>query len=484
MKNLRQLMLLTLAFLPAGCASSPPTETPTSGIPTPGGWTAPGGVDDGAPSNDPGWWKTFGDGGLDTAIEECLRNNHDLRIAAVRVDRAEALAISSGADRLPALRLQADGAKSQRNFIGFPIPGTNGIPRNRFSNYGAALNLSWEIDIWGRLRSAKAASLADQEAALADLHGARLSLVGQTCKAWFAALEATRQEELAAATVENYQASEKQVRERYERGLRSPLDLRLARANLATSEDNLESTKIRKDGALRQLEILLGRYPAAALEASTTLPQIPGEVPAGLPSELLSRRPDMLSLERRLAGQRARLRQAKVSLLPRISLSSSTGTSTNELRDIVNQDFSVWSLAANLLQPIFQGGRLLAGIDLADSNLREALETYAKGALRAFAEVETTLALENFLARREAALSRAVEQSQSARDLAEDRYARGLDGIITLLSAQRDAFRSESQLLQVQRLRLDARVDLHLALGGGFSPPRPEDPTVDTNERP
>ncbi|MCH2582929.1 MAG: TolC family protein, partial [Planctomycetes bacterium] len=460
------------------------TETPALGIPTPGGWTAPGEVDDCEPSNEPGWWKTFGDGGLDTAIEECLRNNHDLRIAAVRVDRAEAQAISSGADRLPALRLQADGAKSQRNFIGFPIPGTNGIPRNRFSNYGAALNLSWEIDIWGRLRSAKAASLADQEAVLADLYGARLSLVGQTCKAWFAALEATRQEELAAATVENYQASEKQVRERYERGLRSPLDLRLARANLATAEDNLESTKIRKDGALRQLEILLGRYPAAALEAAPALPQIPGEVPAGLPSELLARRPDMLSLERRLAGQRARLRQAKVSLLPRISLSSSTGTSTNELRDIVNQDFSVWSLAANLLQPIFQGGRLLAGIDLADSNLREALETYAKGALRAFAEVETTLALENFLARREAALSRAVEQSQSARDLAEDRYARGLDGIITLLSAQRDAFRSESQLLQVQRLRLDARVDLHLALGGGFSPSRPEDPTVDTNERP
>ena len=484
MKNLRRLILLTLAFLPAACASSPPTETPAIGTPAPGGWTAPGEVDDGAPSNDPGWWKTFGDGGLDTAIEECLGNNHDLRIAAVRVDRAEAQAISSGADRLPVLRLQADGAKSQRNFIGFPIPGTNGIPRNRFSNYGAALNLSWELDIWGRLRSAKAASLADQEAVLADLYGARLSLVGQTCKAWFAALEATRQEELAAATVENYQASEKQVRERYERGLRSPLDLRLARANLATAEDNLESTRIRKDGALRQLEILLGRYPAAALEAATALPQIPGEVPAGLPSELLARRPDMLSLERRLAGQRARLRQAKVSLLPRISLSSSAGTSTNELRDIVNQDFSVWSLAANLLQPIFQGGRLLAGIDLADANLREALETYAKGALRAFAEVETALALENFLARREAALSRAVEQSQSARDLAEDRYARGLDGIITLLSAQRDAFRSESQLLQVQRLRLDARVDLHLALGGGFSPSRDKDVTATSNETP
>ena len=121
MKNLRQLILLTLACLPAACASSPPTETPAIGSPTPGGWTAPGEVDDGAPSTDPGWWKTFGDGGLNTAIEECLGNNHDLRIAAVRVDRAEAQAISSGADRLPVLRLQADGAKSQRNFIGFPI---------------------------------------------------------------------------------------------------------------------------------------------------------------------------------------------------------------------------------------------------------------------------------------------------------------------------------------------------------------------------
>ena len=484
MKHLRRLALLTLALLPVSCVSSPPAGQPALDVNLPGGWTAPGEVDGKAISADLGWWAGFGDPGLDTAIEECLLNNHDLRIAAIRVDRAEALAVSSGADLLPSLGLQADGLKSQRNFIGFPIPGMTGIPRNRFSSYGSALNLSWELDIWGRLRSAKAASLADQEAALADLHGARLSLVGQTCKAWFAALEATRQEELAAATVDNYRASEKQVQERYERGLRSPLDLRLARANLATAEDNLEATKVRKDGALRSLEVLLGRYPAAALEATTALPRVPGGVPAGIPSGLLSRRPDLLALERRLAGQRARLLQAKLSLLPKISLSGSTGTSTRELRDIVNQDFSVWSLGANLLQPIFQGGRLLAGIDLADSNLREALETYAKGALRAFGEVETTLALENFLARREAALSRAVEQSQAARELAEDRYARGLDGIITLLSAQRDAFRSESQLLQIRRLRLDARVDLHLALGGGFSTPRSEDASVTTNSKP
>ena len=122
---------------------------------------------------------------------------------------------------------------------------------------------------------------------------------------------------------------------------------------------------------------------------------------------------------------------------------------------------------------------MLAGLDLADTNVREALESYVKNALRAFGEVEGALALETYLARREAALTRAVEQSQSARELAEDRYARGLDGIITLLSAQRDAFRSESQLLQVQRLRLDARVDLHLSLGGGFT--RTEDGQIDKN---
>ena len=486
MKHLRRLLLISLALLPVGCASPPPVVEPELGITLPGGWTAPGDVDDGAPSSDLGWWKTFGDTGLDSVVEECLRNNHDLRIAAVRVDRAEAQAVISGADTLPALGLQVDGAKSQRNFIGFPIPGMQGIPRNRFSNYGTALNLSWELDIWGRLRSGRSAALADRQAAMADLHGARLSLVAQTCKAWFAALEARRQGELTEATVENFQASEKQVRERYERGLRSALDLRLARANLATAEDNLEAARARKDGAIRQLELLLGRYPAASLETTGALPEVPARVPAGLPAELLSRRPDLLALERRVAGQRERRHQARMALLPRISLSSSTGTSSSELQDIVDRDFSVWSLAANLLQPIFQGGRLLAGIDLADSNTREALETYVKGALRAFGEVETSLALEGFLSRREAALTRAVEQSQSARELAEDRYARGLDGIITLLSAQRDAFQSESRLLQLQRLRLDARIDLHLALGGGFSHAggKGDAPIVYANERP
>ena len=487
MKNL--LRIMTAAVLVAsGCVSSPPPADPDLGVKLPGGWTAPGLVDDGAPLNDPAWWTTFGDKGLNSVVEECLGNNHDLRLAAVRVDRATAQATISGADTLPSLRLQADGAKSQRNFIGFPIPGMQGIPRNRFSNYGAALNLSWELDIWGRVRSGKSAALADREAALADFHGARLSLVGQTCKAWFAALEATRQTELARATVNNYSSSEKQVRERYERGLRSALDLRLARANLATAEDNLEVASARKDSAIRQLELLLGRYPAAALETAGQLPDVPGKVPAGLPSELLARRPDIQALERRLAAQEARLYQARVSLLPRISLSGSSGTSSNELEDLVDRDFSVWSLAANLLQPVFQGGQLLAGLDLADTNVREALENYVKNALRAFSEVETALAIENYLARREEALTRAVEQSQSARELAEDRYSRGLDGIITLLSAQRDAFRSESQLLQVQRLRLDARIDLHLSLGGGFTRTEHEhldkSPVVFTEERP
>ncbi len=487
MKHLQKFMAAALLAL-LGCATSPPAADPDIGIKVPGGWTAPGLVDDGAPSGDPGWWASFDDTGLNTVVEECLGNNHDLRLAALRVDRAAAQATISGADTLPALSLQADGAKSQRNFIGFPIPGMQGIPRNRFSNYGASLNLSWELDIWGRVRAGRSAALADQEAALADFHGARLSLVGQTCKAWFASLEATRQVELARATLENYISSEKQVRERYERGLRSALDLRLARANLATAEDNLEANRARRDGAIRQLELLLGRYPAGAIEAAGQLPGIPGKVPAGLPSELLARRPDIQALQRRLAAQEERLYQARVSLLPRISLSGSTGTSSNELQDIVDRDFSVWSLAANLFQPVFQGGKLLAGLNLADANVREALENYVKNALRAFSEVEGALALETYLARREAALTRAVEQSQSARELAEDRYARGLDGIITLLSAQRDAFRSESQLLQVRRLRLDARVDLHLSLGGGFTRAgqgqTDQNPVVFTEERP
>jgi multidrug efflux system outer membrane protein len=303
---------------------------------------------------------------------------------------------------------------------------------------------------------------------LADLAGARLSLAAQTAKAYFALTEARMQLDLARATVESYRKSAAGVRERFERGIRSSLDLRLSLAALAGSEALYEQRMEQHDRALRQLEILLGRYPGGSARFDEILPDPPAPPPAGLPADLVGRRPDIVAAERRLAASDARVRQAKAALFPSIRLTGSGGRSSQELGDLLDGDFTVWSLAAGVLQPLFRGGELRARVDLAGAGSRQALASYANALLQAYGEVESALAAEGFLAAREEALTRASEQSAAARALAEERYRSGLEDLVTLLEAQRRALAAESERISTVRLLLENRVDLCVALGGGF----------------
>jgi len=457
----------------AGCVSAPPVAHPKLDPELPATWTAASDAPPGLPTAKAGsagwWWRELGDARLESLVLEALDHNADLVAAAARVSRAAAQATITGADSAPQIGLAFAGSRQKQNFVGLPIPGSSGVLTSRSDSYGVSLDVSWELDIWGRIRSGQSAALADREAAVADFQGARLSLVAQVAKAWFAAIEARRQVELAVATVATYRSTLDRVRDRYDRGLRPALDLRLARSNLASAEASLARSRGLSDTAVRQLEILLGRYPARSLEAPAELPDLStAAVPDFLPADLVSRRPDVVALERRLAAAGARVDAARAALYPRISLSASGGTSSNELTDLVDGDFSVWRLAANALQPIFQGGRLIAGIDLAEAGVREATALYVRGALHAFAEVETGLNAEPVLGATESALATASNEASEASRLSRERYERGLDDLITLLTAQRQAFDAESRLLTVRRQRLDARVDLHLALGGGF----------------
>lgn len=172
--------------------------------------------------------------------------------------------------------------------------------------------------------------------------------------------------------------------------------------------------------------------------------------------------------ERRLAAAGARIGVAKKARYPGIRLTGSGGTSSAALTDLLDGDFIVWSLASSLLQPLFQGGRLRAGVDLAEANRDQVVANFAGQALRAYGEVETALVADGLLKQREAALLEAATQATAARELAESRYNSGLSDVITMLDAQRRAFESQGQYLAVRRQRLDARVDLYLALGGGF----------------
>ena len=456
---------IVLSLTAAACVSAPARREPDLGVPVPERWDSDPDVEAGTIERD--WWTAFADPELDAIVAEALEHNYDLQAAAARVEAAAAIAKISGADLYPTLDFQAGVARQKQNFIGLPIPGDD-VPSSTFTSYGVSIATTWEIDLWGRIRSGAAASVADFEAARALLAGARLSVAGQATKAWFAVGEARRQVDLSATTVKAFRQTSERVRTRYERGLRPSLDYRLALANLAGAEANLEARRDRLQIATRQLEILLGRYPADAIAGSDDLPPPPEDIPAGLPASLVSRRPDLVVAERRLAAADSRVAEAKAARYPRLALTASGGSATQELSDLVDGNFSIWSLAANLLQPIFQGGRLRANVDLNKANVDEATALYVQDVLLAFGEVESILASGEILTREEGALVTASEQSSAAQRLAEDRYNQGLADIVTVLDAQRWALVAESTLLEVRRLRLENRVDLYLALGGGF----------------
>jgi len=510
--RLERLGPTALLLALTSCVSAPPREAPELGITLPEHWTAAAvtpnlddtdnadtSTDSTADStevltDEETWWREFRDPQLDALVLEAALHNHDLDAAAARVLASTALARISGADNFPQVGLGFDALRTRQNFIGFPVPGGGNVLTTRSTAHSLSLNVSWELDVWGRLRARSSAAIADVQATAADYAAVYLSLTGQVAELWFQILELHGQAELAQATLEAFNATSAQVRDRYERGLRPPLDLRLALTNVSTAEAVLEQRRGQLDLVIRQLEVLLGRYPSAELEVRDaadlitdlfdTLPASPAPVPAGLPAELLSRRPDLAAAERRLAASGARIKEARAALYPRISLTASGGTRSDDLGDLLNGKFSVWTLAANVLQPVFQGGRLIAGIDLAVAEQQDALADYVQSALFAFAEVESSLTAEQFLARRELALRDAVEQAVAAQLLAEDRYSRGLEDFVTVLESQRTAFLRQSELLVVRRQRLDVRVNLHLALGGGFHHEVPEsgDPPPSTDE--
>ncbi len=463
---MRVLPIACMFWLVVGCATAPPIAHPKLDVDIPAGWSA---ADIAVGQIDVMWWNDFDDPGLASAVEQALEQNFDLRAAVARLEQAAADARAIEGDLQPTVQAGLNGSRRKQNFVGFPIPGREGQVLSTIStNYGLSLDVSWELDLWGRLRLGARAALADLQASAADLRAAQLSIAGQTTKTWFAVAEAQQQVDLSTQTVDSFRASAAQVRDRFETGIRPPLDLRLALLNLSNAESQRQQRLQQLDSATRQLEVLQGRYASRTIATPSELPTATSSVPAGLPADLVARRPDLVSAERRLAAAVARAGVARRDLLPRITLTGSTGTAGDGLRSLVDGDFGVWSLLGNVVAPLWQGGRLRAMVDRADATGAESLAAYANTALTAYSEVEIALAADEFLAGREQHLVQSVEQARAAVRLADERYRAGLDTYIPVLESQRSAFNAEAELIAARRLRLENRVDLYLALGGGF----------------
>ena len=457
---------LGVCLLAVGCASVPLVDHPVLDVSIPDDWAT---HDLPTGQIDVMWWNAFGDTGLSAAVDTALAQNYNLRSAAARLDQAAADAQSAEGDLRPTVQAAFNGSRRKQNFVGFPIPGSEGQVLSTIStNYGVSLDVSWEIDLWGRLRGSARAAVADLQASAADLRGAQLSIAGQTTKSWLAIAAAQQQIDLSRQTVESFRVSAQQIQERFKAGIRTALDLRLALLNVSNAEAQLQQRLQQFDGAARQLEVLLGEYADGMIDTPSALPPLAPEVPVGLPSDLVARRPDLVAAERKLSAALARADVSRAELLPRISLTSSTGTATDGLRSLIDGNFGVWSLLGNVVAPLWQGGRLRAQVSRADARGAEALADYATAALNAYVEVETALAAEEFLATRERHLSQSVEQARAAERLVQERYRAGLETYITVLDSQRSAVRAEVELIAARQVRLENRVDLYLALGGGF----------------
>jgi NodT family efflux transporter outer membrane factor (OMF) lipoprotein len=412
------------------------------------------------------WWESFYSEELDSLIEEGFQYNRDLKAAAARIEIADAYARVAGASLYPQIGSTFNASRERQILKDYGVDGD--IIRNNVNNFGVSLNISWELDLWGKIRAMTKAAIADLEATYEIYNALALSTAGQIAKAWFALIEAGQQLELVQKTVNNYEETARYTANRVNRGIQAPNDKYLAYTNLEQAKELLQQQKEILDQTKRQLEVLLGRYPLSKINVPEKLPLLPASVPAGVPAEIIGRRPDLRAEERRLTAALERIKGAKGELYPSISITGSGGRASTDFDDLLSGDFGVWKIAGNLLQPIFQGGRLRAQVMVRKGEFKEAAENFAQSALTAFMEVELTLTSENILLERESVLANAVDRAKKALEISLNRYAQGVESFIVVLESQRRALDVERMFISVRRQILDNRVDLYLALGGGF----------------
>ena len=401
-----------------------------------------------------GWLKTFGDPELEKIVAEALANNRDLAVAKANLDAAAASAKQAGAALIPAVSVGGGTQSTTRE------GDTNSVS-------GAGLNMSWEVDIWGKLAAGAAAAEETYRASAAELEGARQSLVAQTAKAWFQATETNLQLQLADNSVAIYEENLGIVQAMADAGTGSPQDVNLAKADLSGAKERQRSAQGAQAQSVRSIEVLLGRYPSAEIETSSEFVPTPPAIPVGVPTTLLERRPDLIAAERRVAAAFQRTEEAKAARLPSFSLTASGGSPSSELADLLGSG-NFFSLGANFVAPLDVGGELEAQVEIETAQQEAALAEYGATALQAFNEVETGLTNEQLLLERDVLLADAVKNNDEAAKLANTQFEAGAIDFLSVLQLQTRALNSKIELVNIKNTRLAQRVDLHLALGGSF----------------
>lgn len=408
-----------------------------------------------------GWIEAIGDPVLTELVLEAQANNPDIRAAAANLDAARALVIQARSALYPQVNanFNADRTKTPNPFaLNRPF-------------YTATLQAGWEVDLWGRVAAGTNAAYASAQAVEADLRFAQYSLAAGVASAYFASLEAAEQVSVAQRTVDALAEIDRIVRVRYREGFASRQNTANTGSDLEAARDGLEQARQGARAARRALETLVGRYPAQTVTLGDRLPEAPPPPPAGLPSDLLERRPDVIAAERRVAAAFGVLDQARAAQLPQLTLTGALGTASTSLGDLLDTGNVLSVLIGDVIQPLFDSGLRGAREDEADANRRAAIGLYASTALGALREVEDNLDAVQVFADRELILETAAEEAGTAYSLAQLQYQEGEIDLIDVLNFQQRLFSAERNLVQVRRQRIDQWVGLNLALGGSWDAP-------------
>jgi len=454
-----------LALALSGCALGPNYHRPA--VTTPAAFRG----ETGAATNsfaDLPWWSVFHDDRLQSLIHTALTNNYDLRIAATRVEQERALAAQARAQLVPQINYSALAGREKNVFPGgSPVPN---LPTS--SIFSSDATASWELDLWGRIRrlseSARAQFFASEEARRDVL----ISLVAQVAQDYFQLLTLDRQLAIAEAATNSFGESLKLFNQRLRGGVASKLETSSAEALLETAAAAIPDLKRQAALAENHLSLLLGQNPGPIDRSGSDLEkEWPPDVPAGLPSELLERRPDIREAEQQLRSANAQVSVAEAEFLPKITLTAVLGIVSPELSSITSGSGSAWGAAASLTGPLFQGGRLRAQYRQAKAARDQYALQYQAAVLNAMQEVANALVSRQQLADARDHQARAVTAYQEATRVALQRYRRGQSSYYEVLQEQQLLFPAENTLALTELSQLTAVVQLYRALGGGWRPP-------------
>lgn len=473
---MRKAYLLAATALLGGCQLAPPHERPAA--PTAGGYPAAyaGDVTLGVRATEIGWRDFFADPRLDQLVATALQRNRDLAVAVAQIEEARGQYRIQDAERLPQLGATADATRSRVSGAQLGAPEAGSITSNRFS-VGVGVT-GFELDFWGRVRNLSEAARSEYLATVQAERAFRLTLIRDVASTYFASREAEERIELAEATVKSREEGLRLAKRRLDAGVTSALDFRQAESLLTQAETELAGLRLAKAQSDNFLTVLVGGPIEQALPQPLSLASQKNgtTIAAGLPSELLVARPDVLAAEERLRAARANIGAARAAFFPSISLTGNAGFASSELDGLFGGDNFTWSFGPSISLPIFNWGALQGNLTVAKARENIQIATYERTVQGAFQEVADALAGRRYLSDQVAAQMRAVDAQRAIAEIARIRYREGVANYLEVLDAERNLFTAEQTLIATRRGELENLVSLYIALGGGATEGTPPTP--------